>query len=455
MNSQIGDTEYSQAYEVYSQDHQRQRDALMDLLQQADPSSARRKRSWVTSLDAKRFCLADQAEEAANQPNTVNITERILAMKLTTKITIAAAVLIAFCGLLTWLTPGGGTALAFDNLAEAFANIRTATCKMTTEVEGPNGKTTQDAKVMFLAPSRERVESDTGGTTMIHIADVEQGKMLDLRPKNKMAFLYGPEDRDGPSEQQAANRGNSFEQLRKRISEAQSGEADNVEPLGQQTMDGRRVVGFRIRGANFVGEIWADPETALPVRVEYTTSVEPKARVVMSDFQIDVELDKSLFSLKAPEGYAVHEKKIDVSTPTAEDLAQALRAVAEHNDGLFPAELRGAHDIESFVGRVFIDLQAKHGKDSPETLKAMADFGGKLARGTTFLRMQWPKNDWHYAGKDVKLDTPDTPIFWYKPAESDEYRVIYADLSVKDVSAGNVPKEPQSSGETSSDASTQ
>ena len=42
--------------------------------------------------------------------------------------------------------------------------------------------------------------------------------------------------------------------------------------------------------------------------------------------------------------------------------------------------------------------------------------------------------DWdaHYAGTNVKIDTPNRPIFWYKRGNSDEYRVIYADLSIRD-----------------------
>ena len=40
--------------------------------------------------------------------------------------------------------------------------------------------------------------------------------------------------------------------------------------------------------------------------------------------------------------------------------------------------------------------------------------------------------DSHYAGKGVSLGAADTPIFWYRPKDSKKYRVIYADLSVRD-----------------------
>ncbi len=47
-------------------------------------------------------------------------------------------------------------------------------------------------------------------------------------------------------------------------------------------------------------------------------------------------------------------------------------------------------------------------------------------------------------GKGVKLDTPEVPIFWYKPTDSEKYQVLYADLSVKEVSKDELPEaEPR------------
>jgi hypothetical protein len=48
--------------------------------------------------------------------------------------------------------------------------------------------------------------------------------------------------------------------------------------------------------------------------------------------------------------------------------------------------------------------------------------------------------DSHYAGSGVKVGEADKAVFWYLPEGSDTYRVIYGDLSVKDVAAGDLPK---------------
>jgi hypothetical protein len=47
---------------------------------------------------------------------------------------------------------------------------------------------------------------------------------------------------------------------------------------------------------------------------------------------------------------------------------------------------------------------------------------------------------WHYAGAGVKLGDAATAIFWYQSSGSDTYRVIYGDLSAKDVAEKDLPK---------------
>ena len=61
----------------------------------------------------------------------------------------------------------------------------------------------------------------------------------------------------------------------------------------------------------------------------------------------------------------------------------------------------------------------------------------------TFYTTLKPENDRHYVGAGVKLGTPNRPILWYKPSGAEKYRVIYADLSVKELPAGEVKKLPE------------
>jgi hypothetical protein len=55
-------------------------------------------------------------------------------------------------------------------------------------------------------------------------------------------------------------------------------------------------------------------------------------------------------------------------------------------------------------------------------------------------RLPREESNWRYAGNGVKINTPDTPIFWYRPAGSQMYRVIYADLTVREMAEDQLPK---------------
>jgi len=57
-----------------------------------------------------------------------------------------------------------------------------------------------------------------------------------------------------------------------------------------------------------------------------------------------------------------------------------------------------------------------------------------------FLMRELSKSNWHYAGADVKFGDAEKAIFWYRPEGAETYRVIYGDLSAKDVAAENLPK---------------
>jgi hypothetical protein len=84
-------------------------------------------------------------------------------------------------------------------------------------------------------------------------------------------------------------------------------------------------------------------------------------------------------------------------------------------------------------------------------MKAMMPLNQKLTQkymqGMMFYNMLTSQNDSHYVGGGVKLGTPDRPIFWYKPTGAEKYRVIYADLSVKELAPDDVKKLPEATAE--------
>jgi hypothetical protein len=129
-----------------------------------------------------------------------------------------------------------------------------------------------------------------------------------------------------------------------------------------------------------------------------------------------------------------------------EDLLKILRLVAEHNKSDFPAAIGMNKEFMQAVQAVMkpeMDkVIAKYGKESPEMMKAAMSLGQKHMQGIMFYMSLKPENDSHYVGGGVKLDTPDRPIFWYKPTGAEKYHVIYADLGVKEMTADEVKKLP-------------
>jgi hypothetical protein len=65
--------------------------------------------------------------------------------------------------------------------------------------------------------------------------------------------------------------------------------------------------------------------------------------------------------------------------------------------------------------------------------------GMKVTRHLLFIRFFKGQGEWHYAGNGVKLGEADKAIFWYQPEGAETYRVIYGDLSVKDVAEEDLP----------------
>jgi outer membrane lipoprotein-sorting protein len=391
--------------------------------------------------------LAALVQTAANRPSPVTLMERIKrirSIKMKTTLALAATLLIAF-GLMSWLAPGGGVAVAFSDVAEALSSVQTATWKTTSvvEIKVPETRTvTLRANAMFLAPSRERTETTADGATSaaISIIDGQKYKAITLDPATRTATVINL--KNFPASGNPFGR--TFQALRELVASEQSGQPGQMERLGQRSIDGRGAEGSRIQVGSTKVEIWADPQTLLPIRVEQTNT-EPNSSVVMTDFRFNVPLDESLFSVDIPSGYTVqHTAEIDASQPWA-SLTGALKLAAECNNGVFPPSLRGDEGVVSTILRGTPTLLEKH-KGSPDELQKLSmDVGMNVAGFVGFTTAASP-DAIHYAGKNVKLGTPNQPILWLNQPQGGRCVVIYADLTAKEVPAAEAPKVPESEG---------
>jgi hypothetical protein len=231
---------------------------------------------------------------------------------------------------------------------------------------------------------------------------------------------------------------NYLDSLRNIVSELQETPAFEVEELGKQEIDGQEAVGFLARHPKAEVTIWADPETALPVRIE---QVSGQMKIICKNVKFDVPMDESLFSMDVPDGYKLQEVELDLMGATEEEFIEGLRIRAEvFGGGQFPDSVA----VEDFVKEapsMEEKIDALGLSDDEET-----EQGLKITRHLLFIRFFKGQGEWHYAGNGVKLGDSETAIFWYRPEGSETYRVIYGDLRVEDVAPENL-SEPISAEE--------
>jgi hypothetical protein len=166
------------------------------------------------------------------------------------------------------------------------------------------------------------------------------------------------------------------------------------------------------------------------------------------DIRYDVPLDDSLFRLQPPEGYSVEVKPGD--RVTEKEMIRYLGIVADFNDKTFPDEAFSSWKLLDKIDRA----RKKPRKDLTTAERTLLDtdmrygwrFGGSTDEPILVFFIRDPdttvKNSFRYLGKGVKLGDKGRIVCWYqlKGAKSpNTYRVVYGDLSVKDVAPEDLP----------------
>jgi outer membrane lipoprotein-sorting protein len=305
--------------------------------------------------------------------------------------------------------------VAFADLIEPVVSAKTARFNMAFKLEGqPESK----AKAYFASPGHFRQE--LFGT--IVIADWSQDRMTTLIPATNQALVAEPK---GANKRKMA--GNFFAELQSGLRDARQDGSGKLEALRERKVEGRTLVGYRAHHGGWSMTVWGDEQTRLPLRVEMAIEPKggPKLQITMTDFEFNVPLENSLFSLTPPEAYSVISAEINTGSPTESDFIQSLRKCAEMAGGSFPPGFDPAS-----LGKTFAMVFAKSKGPSKADMQKRMQEMTNITWGLKFALELPPEANAHYAGRDAKLDTPDRPIFWYQPTGSDQYRVIHADLSV-------------------------
>jgi hypothetical protein len=332
------------------------------------------------------------------------------------KLAAAAVIIIAvLIGVSSFL---GGT-VTFGDVIEPILNARTVVLDYVVGSE-ETGLVVHD---IVVGSKIRRTLPNIG----LAIIDLDNARSLRLDPLDKSAVYI---DIQGPLQKAMKN---YLGLVRDIVADMENHPEWPVQELGQRWIDSQRAVGFLLSGPKIKLTIWADAETAAPIRIELLMG---QSQTIIKNIEFDVPVDESLVSMDIPDGYTLHEKELDYTDFDEQDFIVILQHWAEHVlGGNFPDSV-SAEDILKVAPVLRQKIDQLNISDEEKMQLGMA-----MGRGFMFFRqLEFSSTDWHYVGKGVEFGDANTVVFLYRPKGSDTYRVIYGDLSVEDVTSENLPK---------------
>jgi len=361
-----------------------------------------------------RLDAAQGAKQHAPRPN---IWRTIMNNRITKLTSAAAAVLIAGVAIYTlFLSP----AITLADVIKPIFEAKTFSFDM--HVGGEGGPVIHD----LVSGNRiRRTMSDMPG--MVLIIDTDAAKILRLDTAGKSAAII---DISGSVEIGGRN---YIAFVRDTINRLMADPNCRREEQSRQQIDGRKAIGYSLGISPERVTILADAKTGAPVQIELELGRET---LILKNFQFDIPIPEDQISIEPPAGYQMHKTQMDFSKLSEKDLIESLRVWAKYlRDGTFPPELLK----QEYIKQIPVLRQKIGGLPIPDAEKEKT--GRHFIQGMMFLQTcSTDQLDWHYAGADVKLGDAEKAIFWYRPKDSDTYRVIYGDLSVKDVAPENLPE---------------
>lgn len=322
---------------------------------------------------------------------------------------IAAVALIAAGCIGAWFLISDGATLALADVHERITAAQTVCFRMSF-TQGKDEPTSYD--ILYKRPNLMRMERPE----VISVLDFKNERILGLFPESRTAHSADIKNWvSGGIRDWIAD-------LERIVG------SDRAVEIGKRKIDGRDVKGWRITEDSGATTVWADVKTAELVEVEI---VQGEGRTLLTKIEYDRQLDDSLFSMEPPEGYNFHTiTKMDASDPSEADLVGLLRIWASGNGDVFPDDIK-PWNFQKAASKA----------DWENVCKGMTykESSGMISRAF-FKLNSWPR-DWSYVGKGVRYGDATKPVFWYRNEGQEKYRVIFGDMSVKEMSPEQLPEK--------------
>jgi hypothetical protein len=291
-----------------------------------------------------------------------------------------------------------------------------------------------------------------GDNHTIHVHNRKDRKGLTLLPTTRKAWLRTMAD-------DLAQQPKNMIVLIREVRES------SAERLGTEQVDGKDTTKYRCEHPSGHYLLWVDAKTNLPVKVVVSESRDdaaPAVIVTMTNFQWNVPLDESLFTLDIPAGYELEKEQIGESALDPKNFIIVLKAYARLNGGVFPDEFNALTpgSMIKFLDDPTLPDEARMANYRRKLAEAMerpelanltdeewgkhgSEIGRTFAQGAVFLQAISLTSDWHYTGKGVKLGEADKIVAWWAPKEADDQprmaTVLYGDLHTETKPVESLP----------------
>jgi len=228
--------------------------------------------------------------------------------------------------------------------------------------------------------------------------------------------------------------------------------------LGRSVIGSKEVEGFQAADPTvfngFAQEtntiLWVDVETWLPVRteIEYMSNDQVMASLVIDDYQWDIPVVASDFEPIIPEDFtSLTRDAIKMPSFDEEAALEGLKIIAEIF-GQYPKNLNLMDLIQMFFDLRERGIKGNKGlMDAGLTLKeemnqmksehiqkAMEIFGTFQSLGMFYMTLVEEQKEPIYYGESVGPEDADRVLMRWKISDN-EYRIIFGDLSVGNVTA--------------------
>ncbi|MHC4400634.1 MAG: LolA family protein [Planctomycetota bacterium] len=231
--------------------------------------------------------------------------------KMIMRARIAAVLLFAVGISALSLTLGhSGADSAFAAMQESLKEVRSVTFEMSARRGDDSAEV---ISVKLLGEDLGRAEHVSDGA--VTVFDRKQRKVMNVMPDERKAIIFNNVEGENPIP-------NLFDMLLSASEKA-------VEELGDREIDGKTLKGFV---AEFQGQrldVWVDPATNLPVRMEQrhqpkeqplaidrkkrrikSTQAETVIETIFDKFVYNSDLDPAQFRIEPPEGYQVEFREL-------------------------------------------------------------------------------------------------------------------------------------------------